>query len=116
MPTALMVSPLLLGKQEAWRRFCQKLQESHADEYRAFRRRLGITKAQIWLFQASQADFVVVQLEVEYPQQLLLQLAASEHPFDLWLRRQLQEFHGFDAVQASSGEVSRALISEWQTS
>jgi len=53
MPTALMLSPLLLGKQEAWRRFCQKLQESHADEYRAFRRRLGITKAQIWLFQAS---------------------------------------------------------------
>src|ERR1700682_2509124 len=91
MPAVTLVSPLLLGKQEAWRRFCQKLLESRYKEYQELRQRLGITKEPVWLSPTSQGDSVLVHLEAEYPEQVLLHLAASEHPFDRWFRRQLLE-------------------------
>ncbi len=113
MPTAIVVYPLLPGKQEAWRRFFQKLREAHVEEHRAFCKRLGITKEQIWLLQTSQIDFAVFNLEVEVPQQALTYLTISEQPFERWLRRQLLELHSFDPTWIVP-EASQELILEWQ--
>src|SRR5947209_6288030 len=40
--------PILPGKQEAWRRFCQELLESRFCEYQESRQRLGITREVTW--------------------------------------------------------------------
>ena len=114
MPAVTLVSPLLLGKQEAWRRFCQKLLEARRDEHQEFCKRLGITKEQVWLAQTPQMDIVIVHLEAEHPERMLPSLIASNHSFDRWFRRQFLDLHGFELAQLSAG-MPNELIFAWQT-
>jgi steroid delta-isomerase-like uncharacterized protein len=113
MATMACVLPILPGRQEAWRRFWQVLQGSRRDEYEEFQRRLGITKELVWLQQTLQGDMVIVYLEMEQPDRVLPQLAASDFPFDCWFRQQLLELHGLDATQLTSGPASE-LVFVWQ--
>jgi hypothetical protein len=57
----------------------------------------------------------IMYLEAEHPEQMLPQLAASEHPFDCWFRQQLLELHGLDVGQPQSGQTAE-LIFVWQAS
>ncbi len=100
MMTALtVVLPLLPGKQEAWRRFCQALQGSRRCEYEAWREWMGITKEEAWLSQTLQGDLVRIHLEAERPEHVLACLATSNRPFDRWFREQVLELHGLDMMQ-----------------
>jgi hypothetical protein len=114
MMTALtVVLPLLPGKQEAWRRFCQVLQGSRRCEYGAWREQMGITQEEAWLSQTAQGDLVRVHLQAEHPEHALADLATSRRPFDRWFRQQVLELHGLDLallVPASAHE----LIFDWQ--
>jgi len=107
--------PILPGKQEAWRRFCQELQESRYWEYEESRLRLGITKEVTWFAQAVQGEIAIVWLEAEYPERLFLGLAASDLPFDGWLRQQLLELHGLDVTKLPH-DPTHELIFTWQVS
>jgi len=103
MHPLVCVLPILPGKQEEWRRFCQVLQGSRRCQYEESRQRLGITKELAWLHspqQAPQGEIVIVPLEADHPDRLLPQLAASDLPFDRWFRQQLLELHGLDVAQA----------------
>jgi hypothetical protein len=42
MPTLRLVLPILPGKVEAWRHFCQELQGARRADYEASRRRRGV--------------------------------------------------------------------------
>jgi hypothetical protein len=111
------VWPILPGRQEAWRRFCQVLMGSRLSEYEESRQRLGIRKELAWLHhftQALQGEIVVVYLEAEHPERVVAQLAASDLPFDCWFRKQLLELHGLDLAQPPSGPTTE-LVFVWQT-
>jgi len=114
MTTALVIIlPLSPGKQEAWRRFCQILQGSRRGDYDAWRERMGITQEDAWLSQTAQGDLVRIHLEVEHPEHVLADLAASHRSFDRWLRQQLLELHGLDIMQLASASAHE-LIFVWQ--
>jgi hypothetical protein len=113
MMTALtVVLPLLPGKQEAWRRFCQTLQGSHRLEYEACRERMGITKEEVWLSETLQGDLVRIHLEAEHPEHVLAGLTASHRPFDRWFRQQLLDLHGLDLMQLAPASAHE-LIFAW---
>jgi hypothetical protein len=116
MTTVAFVSPILPGKQEAWRRFYQKLLGSRRCEYEESRKRLGITKELAWLQSAQgayQADLAIVYLEVEYPEQLARHLGTSDHPFDRWLRQQLLELYGLDLTHPPQCQRNE-LVFSWR--
>jgi hypothetical protein len=118
MVSLVCVLPILPGKQEEWRRFCQVLQGSRRCQYEESRQRLGITKELAWLHappQPPQGEIVVVCLEAEHPQQVLSQLAASDLSFDRWFRQQLLELHGLDVTQAPPG-LANELVFVWKKS
>jgi len=94
MTILTVVLPLLSGKQEPWRRFCQALQGSRCFEYAAWRDQMGITQEEVWLSQTLQRDLVCVHLHVENPERVVTDLTVSPHPFERWLRQQLLELHG----------------------
>ena len=115
MAAIAFVSPILAGKQEAWRRFCQKLLGSRRCEYEESRKRMGITKELAWLHHgqgAYEGDVAIVYLEVEYPAQLVQQLLTSEHPFDRWFRQQLLELYGLDQAYPSICQLNE-LVFAW---
>jgi hypothetical protein len=109
------VLPILPGKQEAWRRFCQELAGSRHGEYEWSRQRLGITKECIWFAQMPQGEMAIVYLEMEHPERVIVQLAISALPFDRWFRSQLLELHGVDVSQMLSTPCSEVLFL-WQES
>lgn len=113
MAAVTLVIPILPGKLEPWRRFCQVLQGSRRCQYEEFLERLGINKGQAWLyypFVAPQQTVVVVTLEAEQPGEILPNLATSNHPFALWFRRQVLEFHGLDVTQRSASRISMGVL------
>jgi len=95
----IVLAPLLPGKQEAWRQFCQTLQGSRRHHYAGSLQRIGVTRQEVWLSQTMQADLVHLHMQIEQSQQIVTALAASAHPFDRWLRKQLLELHGLDLSQ-----------------
>ena len=107
--------PILPGKQEAWRRFCQELQESRYCEYEESRLRLGITREVTWFARTAQGEVAIVYLEADHPEQVFPGLAASDLPFDGWLRQQLLELHGFEVAKRPH-DLAQELIYTWQAS
>lgn len=114
MAIVAFISPILPGKQEAWRRFCQKLLGSRRCEYEESCKRLGITKELAWLQStqgAYQGDLAIVYLEVEHPEQLVRQLGTSGHPFDRWFRQQLLELYGLDLTHPPQCQRNELVFS-----
>lgn len=105
--------PILPGKQEAWRRFCQELLESRHWEYQKSRQRLGVIREVTWFAQTVQGEMAIVYLEAEHPEQVFPALAESDLPFDGWFRQQLVELHGLDIAKLPHG-LAHALIFTWQ--
>jgi len=113
MTALTVVLPLLPGKQESWRQFCQALQGSRCREYEDWRERMGITQEEVWLSLTAQRDLVRVHLHVEHPEQVLSDLATSPRPFERWLRQRLIDLHGLDLAQLTSASAHE-LIFAWQ--
>lgn len=99
MDKITIAGPLFPGKEEPWRRFVQELAGSRAVECEMMKQRLGIRNLEVWLVRVPRASYkgemVMVHLEAEDLEKLTQRLEASEHPFDLWLKDQLSEYHGF---------------------
>ena len=53
MPGITLTLPIIVGKVEAWRRFCQEMSGLRLHSYEASRRRLGITCERMALLETS---------------------------------------------------------------
>jgi hypothetical protein len=107
----MLTAPVLPGRAEAWRRMCQELLGSRAERFAASACRLGVRSQQIWLVPIARGELALIWLDVANPELALNDLAASEAPFDRWLRRQLQHLIGIDL--AALAEAPGELVLEW---
>ena len=96
MSGIVLTFPILAGKVEAWRRFCQELSGSRRKAYEASRQRLGITRERLALVNTAFGATAVTTLEAPNVALALGQIIASVLPFDLWYRKQLLELHGIN--------------------
>jgi len=96
MSGIVLTFPILAGKVEAWRRFCQELSGSRRKTYEASRQRLGITRERLALVDTAFGATAVTTLEAPNVALALGQIIASILPFDLWYRKQLLELHGIN--------------------
>ena len=94
MSGIVLTFPILAGKVEAWRRFCQELSGCRRKMYEASRRRLGITFERLALVETAFGATAVTTLEAPDVNRALGQIIASNLPFDSWYRERLQELHG----------------------
>lgn len=98
MSAIVLTFPILTGKVEAWRRFCQELAGARRKMYEDSRRRLGVTREQLALVDTVFGATSVTTLEAPNVAQVLAQIIASVAPFDVWYRQQLHELHGVNLV------------------
>ena len=94
MSGIVLTFPILAGKVEAWRRFCQELSSFRRQPYEASRKRLGITRERLALVETAFGATSVTTLEAPDVAQALGPIISSELPFDVWYRARLQELHG----------------------
>lgn len=94
MSGIVLTFPILAGKVEAWRRFCQELSGSRQKTYEASRQRLGITRERLALVETAYGSTAVTTLESPDMDGALGQIITSLLPFDVWYRERLLELHG----------------------
>ena len=111
--------PILTGKVEAWRRFCQELSGSRLQMYLASRRRFGITYERLALTETAYGALAVTTLEATDAARALGQIIASVLPFDIWYRERLRDLHGINLagyeqyVQRITLPHNQELVFEW---
>lgn len=108
----ILISPILPGKSEAWRRFIQEMQVSQRAVYEASRHRLGITAEWAWIVETLRGDVAVIIIESEQPGPTLTRIATSDDPFDRWFREQLLVLQGVDLTRAHANS-DLDLVFEW---
>ena len=119
MPGIVLTFPILAGKVEAWRRFCQELAGSRSILYEASRRRLGITCEQMALLETVFGATSVTTLEARNIGRMLVQIMTSDLPFDRWYRERLEDLHGVTLThykqfaQPAPTTVPPELLFEW---
>ena len=119
MPGIILTFPIVSGKVEAWRRFCQELAGSRRQMYEASRHRLGITYERLALVETAFGSAAVTTLEAPDVDRALGQIIASPLPFDRWYREQMLELHGIHLagyelfLQQTSLPPNQELIFEW---
>ena len=94
MSGIVLTFPILKGKVEAWRRFCQELSGSQRKMYEASRKRLGITRERLSLIETAFGSTAITTLEGPDVERALGQIIASLLPFDVWYRERFQELYG----------------------
>ena len=94
MPGIVLTFPILNGKEESWRRFCQELSGSRLQMYLSSRRRMGITHERMALMKTAFGATAVTTLEAPDVSLAFGKIIASRLPFDVWYRERLQELHG----------------------
>lgn len=90
----ILAFPILAGKVEAWRRFCQELAGSRHRQYETSRQHSGITHERMTLVENPFGATAVTILESPDIAKTLENLITSESSFDLWYRQRLRELHG----------------------
>ena len=119
MSGIVLTFPILDGKVEAWRRFCQELSGSRQQPFEASRQRLGITRERLALVETAFGATAVTTLEAPDVAQALGQIIASAVPFDIWYRDKLQELHGVNLAgyeqfaQPTPLPPNQELLFEW---
>jgi hypothetical protein len=119
MSGIVLTFPILDGKVEAWRRFCQELCGFRRKPYEDSRQRLGITRERLALVETAFGATAVTTLEAPDVAQALGQIIASDLPFDVWYREKLQELHGVNLAgyeqfaQPTQLPPNQELLFEW---
>ena len=119
MPGIILTFPIVSGKVEAWRRFCQELAGSRRQMYEASRHQLGITYELLALVETAFGSAAVTTLEAPDVDRALGQIIASKLPFDRWYREQVLELHGINLagyeqfLQQTPLTPDQELIFEW---
>ena len=120
MTGIVLTFPILDGKVEAWRRFCQELSGYRRKPYEASRQRIGITRERLALVETAFGATAVTTLEAPDVAQALGQIIASVLPFDLWYREKLLELHGVNLAgyeqfaQPTPLPPNQELLFEWK--
>ena len=96
MSGIVLTFPILAGKVEAWRRFCQEMAGSRRKPYEASRQRLGITLERLALVETAYGSMAVTNLEASDIANALGQIVTSTNTFDIWYRERLKDVHGID--------------------
>jgi hypothetical protein len=115
----VLTFPIISGKVEAWRRFCQELSGFRRKSYEDSRKRLAITSERMVLVETAYGSTAVTTLEAFNVDRVLGQIITSDLPFDAWYRVQLHELHGINLagyepfVQPSSPPQIQELLFEW---
>lgn len=120
MTVIVLTLPIMAGKVEAWRRFCQEISGSRLEMYEVSRRRLGITREGLALIETAFGSATVTTLEAADVSQTVGQIITSALPFDCWYREQVQMIHGVNLsgyeqfVQPTLFPHNQELLFEWR--
>ena len=104
--------PVLPGKEGQVRQLAEEVHGERRFQADEFYRRLGIHRETWHLQQTDAGPMVIVCTEMADVDEAARAYAASEHPFDAWLKGQVRRISGIDPTQQPRGPFSEQVF-EW---
>ncbi|HEX6556700.1 MAG TPA: hypothetical protein VF026_28325 [Ktedonobacteraceae bacterium] len=101
------------GTEERWRRFWQEVAELCPEQFAAVCQQAGITRVQVRLLPLLHSEVLLVDVQMQEPQQAREALASSQSPLAHWLREQVQGLLGWD-VQEALADPPADLLFTWE--
>jgi hypothetical protein len=93
--TYAFMNPVLPSKAQAWKDYVREMTTTRKAELQTSRKRIGLTKEEVWLQHTPMGDFAVVYWEAPDIGKVFQALLTSQDPFDKWFREKvLVEVHG----------------------
>jgi len=120
MSGIVLTFPILSGKEEGWRYFCQELSGSQLQMYLSSRRSMGITHERLVLAKNAFGSSSVTTLEAPNIAQAFGKQITSRLPFDVWYRERIHELHGIDLaryeqyLQPAQVPLSQDVYFDWR--
>lgn len=105
--------PLIPSKVSAWKAWAQECIGPRKAEFEAFNRRMDLVSHRAWLSDGPQGPMAVVFHDGPGAKVFLQRLARSEHPFDVWFRERICEYHGIDFSQPPQIPAPE-LVLDWR--
>ena len=97
MQTYAFANPIQPGKTETWKGYVQEMTGPRKAELQASRKRVGLSKEEVWLQSTPQGDMAVVYWEADDIGKVFEGFMTSTDPFDKWFREKiLMEVHGMN--------------------
>ncbi len=111
MASIAFVLPLTPGKTEEWSYWGEDILGARRSEYRAFRRRLGLTVERMYRQRTPRGDIAIIYLEGDDLQRTFQELRTLQDPFAVWFRQRAQDLlDGLDLTQTSPGSLSQLVF------
>lgn len=107
---SLVLVPIADGKLETWKQWAKDLQDSKAEEFKAFNSRYGLTRHQAWLAETPTGPVVAALHEGPGADNFMATLAASNTDFDVWFKHNLSECHNIDFSAPLPGAPPQLII------
>ena len=102
------------GRLDDFQRFLKdELGGAHADAYRDYLTRFGITRERFYLDLTPKGERVVLYIEGDDPAGAVTRFARSSHPFDAWLREEMLYLNGIDYIRRQTAPPPH-LILDWK--
>jgi len=110
---AAVAVPVLPNKVEAWKAWVQECKGPRKEEFEDLNRRMGLTAHRVWLMQSPQGAMAIVVHDGPGGDAFMGKLATSDHPFDVWFRERVSEFHGLDFSEPLPGPPPESVL-DWR--
>lgn len=104
--------PVLPGQEGHVRELAEEVHGERRFQADEFYRRLGIIRETWHLQQTEAGPMVIVCTEVADLDEAARAYAASQHPFDAWLKAQVRKISGIDPNQQPAGPWTEQVF-EW---
>jgi len=115
----VLTFPIMEGKVEDWRLFCQELSDTHQTLYEASRVALGITHERLALVETPYGATAINSIEASDIDRTLSKMLTSNLEFDVWYRKKVQELYDIDLAgyiqfeQREPLSVNPDVLFEW---
>jgi hypothetical protein len=105
MSSLALAVPIVPGKTEVWKRLIAEVTGPRRADTDGFHARLGVDKVNWYLQQTPLGDLFVLHMEGQDPAGAFVSWAQSEHPYDVWFKKQLEPLYGIDFNQPPPGPL-----------
>ena len=92
----LVVASVLKGKEEEWKSWSQKLVGENKKDFDDMNKRHGLTHHNIWAVETPNGLLAVMLHEEPGADAFMHNVAVSDNPVDIEMRKKIESFHGMD--------------------
>lgn len=106
----LVVVPVLKGKEDEWKSWSQSLKGEMKKDFDDLNKRHGLTRHDVWAVETPNGLLAVVLHEGPGADTFMHDIAVSDNPVDVAMRKKIEGFHGMNLSGPPPGPMPVKMV------